>query len=163
MALDTTVGGASSDSYDTLAAYQAYGSDMGWTLAADAANEANLRRAAQVIDRQYAFKGYRASSTQALQWPRDINDLIEGYAVSSTTIPQAIIYAQFEMAYLIQNGADPFATIAGVVASTRSKAGPVETETTYQGGKGRASYVAISGLLAPYLTQGRGQRPMVRG
>lgn len=163
MALDTTNGGASADSYGTLADYQSYGADMGWTMgASDTADEQNLRRAALVIDRLYAFKGYPAAETQALQWPRDDVGYVKGYYVESTDIPQDIIDAQFELAYLIQGGLDPFATVTATVASTRSKAGPVETETTYQGGKSTPRLVAAEGLLGPYLHHGRNQVSLVR-
>ena len=112
MALTSTIGGALSDTYVTLAEYQAYGGSMGWTLGSgDAADEINLRRAATVLDRKYTFVGYPAESTQALQWPRDNVGYVKGYDVSSTVIPDDIKNAQMEIAYLIQGGLDPFASI----------------------------------------------------
>ena len=47
MALDTSIGSAAADSYGTLAAYTAYGTALGRTLAAtEAENEVNLRKGA---------------------------------------------------------------------------------------------------------------------
>ncbi|WP_212525855.1 DnaT-like ssDNA-binding protein [Actibacterium sp. MT2.3-13A] len=163
MALVTTIGGASSDSYGTLADYQAYAASMGWTLSGvDATDEQNLRRATQVLDRGFSFIGYRQYQTQALAWPRIVSDLVKDWPVDADTIPQDIIDAQFEVAYLIQGGLDAFATITATVSRTRVKAGPVESETEYTGGKATPRLVAVEGLLGPYLKAGRGQIALVR-
>lgn len=164
MALDTTIGGTSADSYGTLAEYQAYGTSMGWTLSGDdAADEVNLRRAAVVIDRQYSFRGYQQYETQARDWPRLDVGYVDGWYVDADTIPTDVKNAQFELAYLIQGGLDPFATINGAVKMTRAKAGPVETETEYAGSLGVPRIVAVEGLLGPYLSAGRGQVKLMRG
>lgn len=164
MALDVTTGGPSSDSFGTLAAYQAYGAARGWTLGAtDAADEINLRRAVQYLDRSYSFVGMRQYQTQALAWPRLVDDLVKDWPIDPDTIPQDVIYAQFELAYLIQGGLDPFATVTGVVSASRKKVGPIETETEYTGGLTTPRLVAVEGLLAPYLIAGRGQARMMRG
>ena len=162
MALTTTIGGASSDSYATEADYTARAAAMGWTIGATA--ETDLRRACLAIDALWLqrAKGYRQYQTQAREFPRIITDLVQGWPVNPDTIPQAVKDAQMELAYLIKGGADPLATLEGVVASKRVKAGPVESETTYQGGKGLASYTAVSALLRPYLGVGAGQVMLVR-
>lgn len=158
MALDATVGGADADTYATLAEYQARAADFGWSLSGtDATDEVNLRKGALAIER-YSFVGVRASSTQAREFPRSyVSD------TDSESIPQAIKDAQMEMAYLIQGGADPFATIDGMVKIERKKADVLEIETEYFGGKGRESYPGITSLLRRYLTSGPGQVGMVRG
>lgn len=164
MTLTTTIGGATSDSYASLAEYQAYASAMGWTLSGtDAADEVNLRRAAQYLDRKYTFVGIRQYQTQALAWPRIVSVLVEDWPINPDTIPQAIKDAQCEVAYLLQGGLDPFATVTATVGRKRVKAGPVETETEYQGGLSTPRLVAIEGLLAPYIMGGQGQQRMVRG
>ena len=163
MALTTTIGGASSDSYATLAAYQAYGATMGWTMGAtDAADEINLRRAAVYLDRNYSFVGIRQYQTQALAWPRLVGGLVNDWPVDPDTIPQAIKDAQMELAYLIQGGLDPFATITGSVGRKKVKAGPVETETEYLGGLAKPRLVAVEGLLGPFLAAGQGQQRLSR-
>jgi hypothetical protein len=157
MALTTTIGGASSDSYATAADYTARAAAMGWML--NATQETDMRRAAVAIDALWLCRalGYRQYQAQAREFPRVIGDLVQGWPVNVDTIPQAIKDAQMEMAYLIQGGADPLATIDAAVASERVKAGPVESETVYQGGKGQASYTAVATLLRPYLSAGAGQ------
>ena len=147
MALDTTIGGAAADSYATLAEYTARATAMGWTLGAEAANEANLRRAAIAIDTGYTHKGTKAAQAQALAWPR-VNVIDgDGYSVSSGTIPQAVKDAQMEMAYLIQGGADPLATVDAVVK--REKIDVIEVE--YQSGSGLPSFTAVTRLLRGYV------------
>ncbi len=162
MALDTTIGGAAADSYASAAEYTARAAAMGWTLGAT--QETDLRRAAVAIDALWlnGALGYRQYQTQAREFPRVITDLVNGWPVNVDSIPAAIKAAQMEMAYLIQGGADPLATIDGVVASERVKAGPVESETTYQGGKAQARYTGVVALLRPYLAAGAGQARMLR-
>lgn len=59
--------------------------------------------------------------------------------------------------------------LAAAVAGTRSKAGPVETETTYHTGGAAFSatsmnnYTAVKALLSPYLLSGSGQVRIFRG
>lgn len=162
MAIDVTIGGAAADSYITLAEWQDYWTARGVDLTQhghDDSHEANLRRAAQTMDASYSFKGYRQYQTQAREWPRTWVGTVDGWPVNPDTIPQAVKDAQAELAYLIHEGADPFANFEGNVA--RAKAGPVEVEFT--GGAGRVQYTAVQRLLRPYLTHGAGQVAAVRG
>ena len=171
MALDTTIGGASSDSYITLAEWQDYWTARGVDLTAhghDSSHEANLRQAVDWIDRNYSFDGTKQYQAQSRAWPRLTNILVDGWPIDPDTVPQDIKDAQAELAYLIHEGLDPAATIEGVIAATRDKAGPVETETEYLGGKAAPRLRAIEGLLAPYLGGGRagvayGQVKIARG
>lgn len=159
MTLDTTIGGASADSYATLAEYKAYAAAMGWTLdVVDATNEAYLRRAAMVNDAAYIWKGRRASSTQALQWPRDIGEYIDGFLVSDDDIPTPIKKAQMEMAYLLQQGNDPVAAMDGrSITSERKKVDVIETETTYSEGYAEKRFPAVDRLVLPYSNGKLGQ------
>jgi len=160
VALDTTIGGATADSYGTLAEYQAYASAMGWTLAADdAADEVNLRRATVTLDASYRWIGQRQYKAQVLDWPRIWTPLVNGFAVDPDGIPKAIKDAQFEMAYLIQAGVDPFATYDGAIK--REKLDVMERE--YTGGKGRPAFTGVDRLLQGYKIGGAGQSQMVRG
>lgn len=160
MALTVTVGNASADSYATLAEYQAYVVDVGKAASGtDATDEANLRRAAQYLDRHYTFVGTRQYQTQALAWPRLVNELVKDWPINPDTVPQDIKDAQMEIAHLLQGGLDPFATIKGTIKS--AGAGPARVE--FLGGSGKPQLVAIEGLLAPYLAGGApGQVRLVR-
>ena len=163
MALDTTIGGTQSDSYGTLAAYEAYALAMGWTLATtDAANEINMRKGAVVNDRKNQFIGLKQYQFQALAWPRLVNDLVNDWPVNPDTIPLDIIHAQFEMAYILQGGLDPFATIETSATSESIKVGPI----TIAGSNlptSPARIVAVEGLLRAYVRGGQGLINMRRG
>lgn len=162
MALVVTIGGATSDSYITLAEWQAYWTARGVDLTQveqDAAHEADLRRAADVIDGTYDFIGMRQYQTQSRDWPRLVSGLVDDWPINPDTIPQAIKDAQAEMAYLIHEGADPYATFTGTVA--KAKAGPTEVE--YLGGSGRPAYTGVNRILRNYITSGQGQSRMARG
>ena len=163
MALDTTIGGATADSYVTLAEYQARAAAFGWVLDASATvNEVNLRKARLSNDMTKAYIGYRVSQSQALEFPRFYDGLVNGYPMPIDAIPQAVKNAQMDMAYLIQGGADPLASIEGVIAKESAKAGPVEVSTEYVGGKAGVAFVGVDAALRPYLASGAGQRALVR-
>ena len=163
MTLDITIGGTASDSYGTLAAYEAYGLAMGWTLAVtDAANEINLRRAAVVIDRNNEFFGLQQYQFQARAWPRLVRGLFNDWPIDPDTIPVDIIDAQFEVAYILQGGIDPFATIETSATSESIKVGPI----TIAGSNLPTStprIVAVEGLLRAYIRGGQGLVQMRRG
>ena len=163
MALDTTIGGVNADSYGTLADYEGYALGMGYTLAAtDAANEINMRKAANYLDRKYSFIGMKQFQFQALSWPRLVNDLVDSWPVDPDTIPLDIKHAQFEMAFILQGGLDPFATIETSTTSESIKVGPI----TIAGDTLPTStprIVAVEGLLRGYIRGGVGMANMVRG
>lgn len=175
MALDITIGGANSDSYGSLAEYEAYVianidanfNGHGQGQGHDSTHELHLRRAAQYLDRQFRFVGYQQYETQARSWPRLTDHYVDGWPIDHDTIPQAIKEAQFEAAYAFEtDNIDPYATLtAGTVKRTRSKAGPVETETEYEVGRSTPRLVAIEGLLRDYVigSVGGSQVRMGRG
>lgn len=72
-----------------------------------------------------SFTGNKYSETQALQWPRD-SVYIDGYSLSSSTIPNELKLAQMRLAQEIDQGNDPLETLARKVK--REKVGPVEVE-----------------------------------
>jgi len=163
MALDTTIGDVAADSYGTLVAYEAYALGMGFTLAAtEAANEINLRKSAIYLDRKYKFIGMQQYQYQGLSWPRLVNDLVDDWPINPDTVPLNIIYAQFEVAYILQGGLDPFATIETSVTNDMIKIGPItlDAETLPTG---TPRIVAVEGLLRGYIKGGVGVASMVRG
>ena len=164
MTLDATVAGASADSYVALAEYQARAVSLGWALSgADATDEVNLRKAAIALDATYDWAGLRGSENQALDWPRDDVGYVDGWWIDGDIVPQAIKAAQMEMAFLIQGGADPLATIDGVVRRKSEKVGPITEETEYAGGQALPRFTRVDRILRPYLRSGAGQTKMVRG
>jgi hypothetical protein len=101
----------------------------------------------------------RDTEEQSLSWPREKVGYVDGWWVDNGIVPQAIKDAQCELAYLVQGGLDPLATIKGVVKS--AGAGPARVE--FLGGQGKPRLVAIEGLLRPYLSAGPGQAKLMRG
>jgi len=157
MAIDATVGGAASDGYIDLATLTAYAAAIGVTLAGDTTSqEADIRRATQYLDRAYVWKGYRATASQALEWPRYIEDYDRnGFVIPSDAIPQPILDACAEVAILYNSGVDPLAsgTTSDVVSRKKVKAGPVETETEFKTDSATFAGVripAIDGLVGQY-------------
>lgn len=165
MALDTTIGAATCDSYITLAEMRDYWSARNVDLSgvADATLEAHLRRAVQYITQTYNFVGMRQYQFQAQSWPRLTTHLVDGWPINPDTVPQDIKDAQAELAYLIHGGANPFATVeGGSVVRKKDSAGPVSTEVEYTNFRETPRFVAIEGLLARYTTMGGAQIKMVR-
>lgn len=168
MALDITVGGTSTNSYITLAQWQAYWAARDIDLSQgghDDAHEANLVQAADFINRNYEFVGEQQYRYQAMKWPRLTGImLVNDWPIDPDTIPQGIKDAQAEMAYLIHEGAKPFATVeGGAKVREKSKAGPVETEVEYTNFRETPRFVAVEGLLSPYTSYGGSQIKVMRG
>lgn len=147
----TLVAGA--DSYVTLAEFQSYAANRGWTLrGTDPEDEIDVRRAFDVVNRQWQYIGDEVGA-QVGAWPRSHPDF------DANEIPQQIKDAQCEVAYLIRGGLNPLATVKGVVKS--AGAGPARTE--FLGGLSTPRLVAVEGLLRRYLAVGQGQVRVVRG
>ena len=165
MALDATIGGASSDSYVTLVEWQDYWLARGVNLTQhghDESHEANLRRAADIMDAKYSWVGIKQYKVQARAWPRLYVPLIDGFSTDPDTIPKDVKSAQMELAYLIHEGADPFATIEALVKSETKTSGPLSKSVEYAGGKGTPRYVAVDTLLRDYVTTSQSGVRLVR-
>lgn len=163
MALDATVAGQNADSYATLEEYQARAAAFGWTLSGtDATDEVNLRRATVILDASYSWLGVRGSEFQARDWPRDDVGFVDGWWVDSAIVPEAIKAAQMEMAFLIQGGADPLATVEAPVKRKREKVDVIEEETEYAGGKTLPRFTAVDRILRDYVRAGAGQVHLAR-
>lgn len=164
MALNTTIAATTADSYATLAEYTTRAAAMGWSLAdTDAANEINLRRAAVVIDESYAFIGMKQYQFQARSWPRLVNQLVDDWPIDPDTVPEAIKTAQMELAFLIQGGADPLATVEAPVKRKREKVDVIEEETEYAGALTLPRFTGVNRILRPYVRAGAGQMALARG
>ena len=127
ISIDTTVGGASANSYLTLSDADdlidglIQNDDVtAWASATDDQKNRALYTAAQRIDRE-RFLGARATDTQSLQWPRTgvrkpdtyINTYAVGFPFRITTdyftdteIPDQIKKAQAELAVYLNNNKD---------------------------------------------------------
>lgn len=154
MALTVTIGGATSDSYATLAEYEAYAlavyDDAFTGHGHDDQHEAELRLAARYLDALYDWHGYKASKEQARAWPRVTTILIDGWPILSTEIPQGVKDAQCEIAYRLHSGATPFATLdAG--AAIREKVDVIEVEYAPGTARDRPMFPYADALVSDYI------------
>lgn len=108
--IDATVGGATANSYGTLAEGNSYFEGRTncaeWTDATDTVKKAALITATWKLDAE-SYSGYRATSTQALRWPRIGAKDDEGFYIVSTLIPAWLKIAQFELALWLLQNEDP--------------------------------------------------------
>lgn len=109
MALDATVGGTTANSFLTVARanlviQEGRVSASAWATAAEAQRAASLVGASQLLSHGFNWNGTRASTTQALPFPRT-GIVSDGVTISNTTIPRAIEEAVIDIAFGLLSGA----------------------------------------------------------
>jgi len=106
--IDATLGGASANSYVTLADADAYFEttpDSGtWTDKTNDQKNRALISATRWID-ALSFYGARCGTTQALKWPRE-DYTVDGIDLACTLIPVGIKVATYELARALANDTD---------------------------------------------------------
>jgi hypothetical protein len=137
MALDTTPGAASADSYASLtelATYLANRYPSTTLAAADSTNqEGAMRAGARLLDLGFAWTGFAVDDVQALAWPRRGMVTMNGFPIptsGATSIPVQLKDAQMEFAVALYKGDrlsdNPSLKIIGSETSVQSiKAGPL--------------------------------------
>jgi hypothetical protein len=102
MALVTTPGSASANSYASLEELNAYLAARVPAAAlasgTDEQKEAALKAAARVLDASFVWTGSAVDSTQALTWPRNGMYTRNGFAIANTVNPIDLKNAQCELA-----------------------------------------------------------------
>lgn len=130
MALDTTVGGASSNSYNTLVEFDQYLTEhvsgaVALAVTPDAKKEAGLITAARVFDAMFLWNGAPASTTQRRAFPRvgllDRN----GVALDGLSIPIEVKEAHAELARLMLQSDTTAPSAVAAAGLTQVTAGPV--------------------------------------
>ena len=160
MALVTTSGSATADSYYTLAELNAYWSARGnttWT-GSDSVKEAAAIKATVWVDFTYRarFPGQRTEGRaqavpQALEWPRRNAYDRENELIASTVIPIEIKHAQAEAA--LRELVTPGSLSPDYVASEQVKSesvGPLSTE--FFGGGGSSSVLPVVNIIDGILS-----------
>lgn len=148
--------------YGGLAAATAYigsrfrGAYATWRAIVDEDDkERTLVEATAYIDR-LPWKGTaNGAGGTSLQWPRTGATKADGSAVDSTTVPDAIVDAVFELAAMIADDPDIVAQVDSSSNIKRVKAGSAEVEyhnatSTRNGTATKLPYV-IQQLVGPYL------------
>jgi len=102
MAIVATVGGADTNSYPTVEEATAYFADRlhaeGWFSLAEEDQPKALITASQQLDWYARWKGSKASTTQAMGFPRVGLVLPDGTEYDSTIVPPEVKKAVFELA-----------------------------------------------------------------
>lgn len=149
--LDSTIGGASSNSFGSLAEAEAYFearlySDAWSGAASDDVKKQALIMATQQIVNETCWTGSPATTTQALPWARTGMYDRNGNAIASNVIPQDLKNAQFEMALALLKSDRTTESDVEALGLTKLKAGPVELGFS---GEAKASVVTsfVRGML----------------
>lgn len=142
--IESGSGDADANSYCSLAQANEFhrvrnGNPPAWVSATDEAKRTALRRATYVLDLRYGSRwaGERASSDQALDWPRRyVMDRAGGY-YDSSEIPQRLIDATASLALLHISGEDimPATETGASISSESSSVGSLSQSISYIGGK----------------------------
>lgn len=174
LVIDATVGGASSNSFVTLAEATTYmearlnGST--WTSATtDNQNRALVEATRELSSREYT--GMKASSTQALQWPRsfavnpDINWVGNPF-YASDIIPQRVKDATCELAFqFLKAGTTDIAALDPKQYVTQKTVGPISTsyaEPFYKP-QGLGRFPSVMRYIKPLLTGSNNSAEVIRG
>lgn len=148
------------ETFASVAAADTYHSVRGnttWADLATAAKEQALRKATDYMGQCYAsaWKGFRVTTTQALDWPRTMVPKPGTYGdtyYAITDMPVAVVNACCELA-LRASSATLAADQSQALASV--KAGSVEVAYA-PNSSARKTYPAVTRLLAPYIIGGGG-------
>jgi hypothetical protein len=114
MALDTTPGAATQNSYATLLEFEAYAENRLPVVqsvldATDAQKEAALIHAARALDANFTWTGSAVDAVQALTWPRSGMQTRNGFDIAESgaaSITQPLKDAQCEWAYQMLAGSN---------------------------------------------------------
>lgn len=151
--LVATVGGASSNTYATLAEADAYhdsrGSNSEWTGATDGSKNTHLVWAGRLLDQQ-CWCGDRSTEEQAMRWPRYGTYDRDGWPIDSDIVPQWLKDAQSELAFQLMKSDrqnDPVNQVKKV------KADVIEVEFV-DGVRLKVWPESVMAIIRPYIEQG---------
>ena len=133
MALDTSIGTLTANSYATLAEADTYHStrlhNAQWAAAEEADKEVALLWATRMLDNGVEFVGrrYGLHQEQALQWPRYGVFDSNRYYIEEDVIPKQVKDAQCELAWLLLQSDRTSPSTGAAVASIRDiTVGPIK-------------------------------------
>ena len=154
--IDASVGGASANSFATLAEFTTYMEGRLNSSAFDDASADSQNRALAEATRELSAKvwlGRRVNDTQALSWPRELvidpDSSVANY-FASTVIPDRVKDATCELAFqFLKAGTTDVAALDGTLNTKREKVGPLETEyfEPDERARGLARYPSVTRYL----------------
>lgn len=158
MALITTIGSATADSYASLSQAGTYCEQRGYTHWADLDDEEDkepaLRKATQWIDGKFRgqIKGRKADAEQALAFPREGCSDEDGNEIDSDVIPTVWLHAVIEAAQ--REAANPGTLFPDVERETASeRVGPIAV-TYVAGADQKTELTAVESMVSGLLASG---------
>ena len=171
IAIDATAGGASSNSYSTLAEALTYmsgrlNSSLWDNATTDSQNRALVSASTELT--ALSWDGSRATTTQALAWPRwaALNpDSPVGFLYTSDIVPDRVKNATCELAfqYLVAGTTD-IATLDPMLGIVGESVGPISVSyQPYQKPQGLARFPSVMRFIRPLLSSVANSTPILRG
>lgn len=141
---------------DADAYFAARSTPSAWSSSTNDQKEAALRMAAEFLDMTYGlrWKGKRVSTTQALDWPRSGVEGKDGLLLSSSSLPEALVRANAELAARQRSAELVPDESAGTtdISKESVQVGPIRKSVEYAGLKSTAAaFPKVTRLLAPLL------------
>ena len=140
-----------SNTYVDAVDFNTWLSDRGLTLGGSLTDENLLLQATDYLE-TLSYIGIKNTQEQALLWPRS-GAYIDGYLFPFDSIPKQLIDAQMQVAYSIDQGVNPLATIGQAVK--KEKVDVIEVE--YQDGTiSKSTITAVNATLSKLLLSSGG-------
>lgn len=99
-----TVGTDANQDLTTIDAYWAARGNTDWAALADADKEINMRKAADWLERNFRWRGSKATAAQRLGWPRNQAFDDDNFPVGETEAPLVVKEAEAIVADLYRQG-----------------------------------------------------------
>jgi len=158
--VETGIGVAGAESYNSVAELSAYWLKRGhtsfataWAAATTDAKEGAAREATDFLDAEYGqfYRGVRKGYVQGKMWPR--TSAQDGTGYNLPDMPPELKQAHAELSGRAVSGRLSIdADVAGFVQSTSVKVGSISESITYAGGtKMERKFGFLDGIMAPLL------------
>lgn len=164
-----TAGAASANTYITLTDADTYFADYRlhvstWASAATANRNTALAWATRLLDEMCNWFGSKASTEQALAWPRAFVYTPDGDRIEDTEIPQWLKFATAEMAYFLLSEDRTLEAGRDSVGIKAMQVGPIEIDfdSAYSRTKSVMPPSVWSMVRSYCVRRGRGGKTLVR-
>lgn len=117
-------------------------------------DEANLRRASKYLDSGWEWRGTPTDSDQALEFPRNIIELVKNRVVDSALVPDDIRNACAEVAYVLKLKIDLQPALTTSIKSESITAGEVKSQFSYDDTEMIPRITAIENMISPWHESG---------
>ena len=171
VAIDATAGGATANSFVLLSEAATYmAGRLNSTLWDNATTDSQNRALVSATNdlNTLAWEGRRATTVQALQWPRwsALNpDSPVGFLYASDIVPDRVKNATCELAFqYLVGGTTDVAAIDPTFGVIRKKVDVLETQwQPYQKPQGLARFPSVMRFIRPLLSSVANSTPILRG